>query len=95
MLESSSAIIEQNTINKNLLANIALGGKFNSEDTFIVNNNICESLNEGIAIINSNNVWILRNKIYQNNDGIVTLKSNPIIENNEIYENLGNGLFLL
>ena len=95
MLESSSAHIEKNTIDKNLLANIALGGKFNSENTFIVNNNICGSLNEGIAIINSNNVWILRNKIYQNNDGIVALKSNPIIENNEIYDNQGNGLFLL
>ncbi len=74
-------------------ANIALGGK-SSVDTYIINNKIAGSPNEGIFIIQGGQAFILyfysklvyfiliilrRNKIIENNDGIVCAQAVPLI----------------
>jgi hypothetical protein len=61
-----------------LKANIALGGK-SSVDTYIINNKIAGSPNEGIFIIQGGQAFILRNKIIENNDGIVCAQAVPLI----------------
>jgi len=59
-------------------SNIAYGG-FNSVNTFIVENKIYGGRCEGIFCIEGGNSIILRNQIYENNDGIVVVTSIPSI----------------
>lgn len=80
-METCSAHIEGNHISDNILANIALGGT-NSVNTVIVNNKISGSMNEGIFCIQAENAFIIRNHLYQNNDGIVSIASVPLIQHN-------------
>ena len=90
LVETSCAIIEQNNINENIKANIAFGGN-NSVNTFIVENNIYSGRCEGIFVIEGGEGWIIRNNIYENNDGIVSITSIPEISRNKIYKNKSNG----
>lgn len=77
-MESASAVVEKNDIYENLKANIAFGGG-NSVNTLIVENNIHSGRCEGIFVIDGENSWIFRNHIYENNDGIITVTSIPLI----------------
>lgn len=61
-MESSSAVINSNSISQNILSNIALGGS-NSENTLVINNKIWGGHHEGIYIVNSGNSWIIRNQV--------------------------------
>lgn len=62
-METSSAIIENNTISENLKANIALGGT-GSQNTFIVENKLFGGRCEGLFMIDASECWIIRNEIY-------------------------------
>lgn len=66
MVESSSAHIENNLIERNVKANIAFGGKQNSQNTIIINNRIKCSANEGIIVVNNGRSQIIRNLISGN-----------------------------
>lgn len=46
-------------------------------------------------MVEAGNAWIIRNKIQNNYDGIVIQYSVPLIENNKIINNLGNGITIL
>ncbi|EGR30705.1 hypothetical protein IMG5_125070, partial [Ichthyophthirius multifiliis] len=94
LVETSSAIVEKNEIYDNLKANIALGGS-NSVDTLIVDNIIHSGRCEGIFIIDGGKTWIIRNKIYENNDGIISVTSIPVIQNNQIYNNKSHGVMFI
>ncbi len=90
LVETSSGYIEKNNINENIKANIAFGGN-NSVNTFIVENKIYGGRCEGIFVIEGGEAWIIRNSIYENNDGIVSITSIPEISRNAIYKNKSNG----
>lgn len=94
IVESASATIEKNTVFENLKANIALGGG-NSVNTLVVENTIYGGRCEGIFIIDGENTWILRNKIFENNDGIITITSIPMVSHNEIYKNKSHGIMMV
>ncbi|KRX06051.1 Pectin lyase fold/virulence factor [Pseudocohnilembus persalinus] len=94
IVESASAIIESNEVADNLKANIALGG-FGSQNSVIVSNKIKGGRCEGIFLIDASECWILRNKIYENNDGIIMVMSIPWVEKNEIYRNKSNGVMAI
>ena len=79
MVESSSSHIENNLISLNLSANIAFGGKENSQNTVILHNRIINSSNEGIVVINSGRAEIRCNVIMGNNDGIVVVGSDRVL----------------
>lgn len=64
-----------------------------SVNTFIVDNKIQGGRCEGIFIIESGQVWIKKNQIFENNDGIIVLCAVPIIHDNEIYRNKNMGTF--
>ena len=70
-------------------------GGFNSVNTFIVDNKIQGGRCEGIFIIESGEVWIKKNHIFENNDGIIILSSVPIIKHNHIYNNKNMGIICL
>ncbi len=53
---------------------------------------ISNSPGVGINVIFSGPLKILRNDIFQNEDGMVLTESKPNIENNYIYENRNNGI---
>jgi len=94
MTESSTATIERNDISENLKANIALGG-INAINTNIIENEIHGGRCEGIFMINSGECWIIRNRIFENNDGIIGITSVPLIKKNEIFGNKNHGIMLL
>ena len=79
---------------ENLKANIALGGG-NSVNTLVVENTIYGGRCEGIFMIDGENTWIVRNKIFENNDGIITITSIPMISHNEIYKNKSHGIMMV
>ena len=57
MVETSEAFIINNKIEKNIKANIALGGS-SSGNTFIYNNLISKSMSEGIFIVKAEDTTI-------------------------------------
>jgi parallel beta-helix repeat protein len=91
MTENTFAHIEGNTITKNYKANIALGGP-KAADSVILNNVITSSRHEGIFMIEVGFCWVVRNKIYDNADGIVCFDSNPNISGNQINNNIRAGI---
>ncbi|KAL4497849.1 hypothetical protein ABPG72_000604 [Tetrahymena utriculariae] len=94
LVESSSAVIEQNEIKENIKANIAMGGA-NAINTCILKNIISGGRCEGIFIIESGNCWIKENNIQDNNDGIVCITSLPEISFNDISKNKSNGIMVM
>lgn len=70
----------------NYKANIAFGGDM-SCDTTILSNEISEGRCEGIFGIETGFAWIIKNKIFNNSDGIVIFDSATHISDNEIMEN--------
>jgi len=69
-------------------------GGLNSVDTLIISNCIHSGSKEGIFLVEGGNVWILRNQIYNNADGIFCSKSVPTVSKNEIYQNKGCGIII-
>ena len=63
-------------------------------NTFIVGNKICGGRCEGIFLIETGEVWIKKNEIYDNYDGIVVLCAVPLIQENQIYSNKNTGIYL-
>lgn len=93
MVESTYAHIEKNIIRTNYKANIAYGGE-QSCDTVILNNEISQSRAEGIFGIETGFAWIIRNKIFNNSDGIVLFDSTTHISENAISENQRAGIVI-
>ena len=90
IVESASAHVEKNSVFENIKANIALGGE-NSATTSIVDNKIEFGRCEGIFIISAGKCYIGRNKISENNEGLVSITSVPEIRSNVITKNKSNG----
>ena len=86
-------MIENNNIHDNIKSNIAYGGE-KSADTHIIKNKIHSGRCEGIFMIDGGKSYINRNKIYQNNIGIILITSSPFIMNNKICGNKFHGHFL-
>lgn len=75
LVEGSSAKIYCNKIDKNIKANIALGGK-NCGKTRIRYNYIENSKSEGIFVVEGEETLLIEeNKIHGNHDGIVLVMS--------------------
>ena len=89
--EDSSAHIEQNDLNDNIKSNIAFGGR-GSVNTVVIKNKIHNGRCEGIFIIDGGKSYITRNKIFENNNGMILITSSPIIMQNKIYKNKFNGI---
>lgn len=90
----SNAMIDNNSIFGNIKANIAFGGA-GAEKTEIVNNEIFKGRCEGVFCIDGKGGIIARNKIFDNNDGIVLLRTNGIeISENDIFKNVRSGVYV-
>lgn len=75
LVEGTSAWIQNNTLSKNLKANIAYGGR-NSGKTKIEMNEIKHSTAEGIFVVEGEeSTLIFENIINSNKDGILVLNS--------------------
>jgi len=87
IVEGSSARIYSNKLDKNIKANIALGGK-NCGYTQIKYNLIENSKSEGIFVVEGEEKLLVeQNFIVGNHDGIVLVSSLGIVRNNQIKEN--------
>ena len=95
LIESnSSALIEKNKIYENIRTNIAFGGLLTGK-TRILENEIYNSRNEGIYIVEAEGGEIGNNKIYNNNDGMVLIRCKDIfIYCNEFYKNMRTAILL-
>ena len=94
LVEGWSAVIEENSISKNLKANIAYGGQ-GSQNTKIINNTISESVAEGIFVVEGHeNTIITENRVEQNKDGIVLYNSHGSCKENTIKENQRSGILI-
>jgi len=87
IVEGSSWKIIENTISKNLKANIAYGGR-GSGNTIIERNKISESMSEGIFLVKGEDQTLINENIIRENlDGITLCDSNGKIFNNLIESN--------
>ena len=92
IVEGSYAEIFANKLDKNIKANIAIGGK-DSGKTKIKWNRIEHSRSEGIFVIEGEEKLIIDdNYVCGNNDGIVLVASKGVVRNNKIKENLRSGV---
>ncbi len=89
--ENSSAYIANNSIYKNVKANIALGGMLSSNTT-IIKNKIYQGTAEGIFLMHSGYPIIYYNKINENFEGIVIYEGKADIRFNDISGNTTNGI---
>ena len=86
--QDSSAEIEENEFYGNLKACIAFGGE-GAKDVRIIGNKIYRGRSEGIFIIDGTGGLIARNKIFENNDGIIMFNSKNVeVSENDIYQNI-------
>ena len=91
-MEGSYATIYANRIDKNIKANIALGGK-NCGHTKLKYNLIENSKSEGIFVIEGEEKLLIEeNEVISNHDGIVLVESKGIIRNNVVKENQRSGI---
>eukprot|EP00347_Sterkiella_histriomuscorum_P014217 403361723 len=92
IVEGSSAQIFANKLEKNIKANIALGGR-NSGVTKIKFNIIENSKSEGIFVVEGEEkLMIEENDVISNHDGIVLVQSKGVIKGNRIKENQRSGI---
>ena len=75
--DDACASIEENKIYSNLKANVAFGGETGLM-TRVINNDIYRARSEGIFCIDSTGGLIARNRIFENNDGIVLFNAKKI-----------------
>ena len=91
---NSSALIEQNKIYENLRTNIAFGGQL-TRNTRIIENEIYNSRNEGIYVVDADGGEIGNNKIYNNNEGMILIRCRDVfIYCNEFYKNMRTAILL-
>ena len=93
-MEKASAHIESNVFHDNIKSQIAFGGEC-SVNVTIIKNQIFNGRIEGIFALDAGKALICRNKIYENNHGIVLITSSPFIMKNKISKNKYNGKPLL
>lgn len=87
LVEGSYAMIKANILDKNIKANIALGGK-DSGNTRISWNRIENSKAEGIFVVEGEDKLLIEdNDVKGNIDGIVMVNSKGVVRNNKIKEN--------
>ena len=92
--DDACASIEENKIYSNLKANVAFGGETGSM-TRVINNDIYRARSEGIFCIDSTGGLIVRNRIFENNDGIVLFNAKNIeISENDIMNNVRSGCLI-
>ena len=92
--DDACACIEENKIYSNLKANVAFGGETGSM-TKVINNDIYRARSEGIFCIDSTGGLIVRNRIFENNDGIVLFNAKNIeISENDIINNVRSGCLI-
>ena len=92
--DDASASIEENKIYRNLKANVAFGGETGFM-TRVVNNDIYWGRCEGIFCIDTEGGLIVRNRIFENNDGIVLFNAKKIeVSENEIMNNVRSGCLI-
>lgn len=92
IVEGSSCKITENTISKNVKANIAYGGK-GSNGTTIERNEISESMAEGIFLVKGDPTTLINENIIRDNlDGISLSDSNGKIAQNLIEGNQRCGI---
>lgn len=90
----SSAVVEQNKLYENLKACIAFGGP-GAKDVRIVDNEVFRGRSEGIFCIDGEGGLIARNKVFENNDGIVLMNAQKIeVSENDVYQNIRCGIFV-
>ena len=95
LIESNSyAEVSSNKIFGNIKTNVAFGGKLSSK-VKITSNEIYNSRNEGIYIVEADGGEVARNKVYDNNEGIVLINCvGTLIHHNEIYHNMRTGVLV-
>ena len=87
-------VIKQNKIYSNLKANVAFGGETGLM-TRVINNDIYRARSEGIFVIDSAGGLIARNRIFENNDGIVLFNAKNIeVSENDIMNNVRSGCLI-
>lgn len=87
MVSSCSVKVINNTLEWNLKANIAVGGK-NSGNTLISQNKILKSIQEGIFVVDGEDqMVIVDNIVEENKDGITMFNSQGQVKNNSISQN--------
>lgn len=92
LVEGCSATIVANKIDRNIKANIALGG-LHCGNTKIMYNLIENSKSEGVFVIEGEEKLIIEeNEIVGNHDGIVLVESLGMIKGNVIKENQRSGI---
>ena len=92
IVEGSSATIIANRIDKNIKANIAMGG-LNCGLTKVMYNLIESSKSEGIFVIEGEeNLLLQENEVVGNHDGIVLVESLGIVRGNVVKENQRSGI---
>ena len=92
--DDACASIEENKIYSNLKANVAFGGETGSM-TRVINNDIYRARSEGIFCIDSTGGLIVRNRIFENNDGIVLFNAKNIeVSENDIMNNVRSGCLI-
>ena len=92
--DDACASIEENKIYSNLKANVAFGGETGLM-TRVIDNEIYRARSEGIFCIDSTGGIIARNKIFENNDGIVLFNAKNIeISENDIINNVRSGCLI-
>jgi parallel beta-helix repeat protein len=91
LVEGSYAIIQANIFDKNIKANIALGGK-GSGQTKIRWNLIEGSKAEGVFVVEGEDRLLIEdNRIRGNLDGVVMVNSKGVVRKNDICENQRSG----
>ena len=95
LIESNSyAQVSSNKIYGNIKTNVAFGGKLSSK-VKITNNEIYNSRNEGVYIVEADGGEVARNRIYDNNEGIVLINCvGTLIHHNEILHNMRTGVLV-
>jgi parallel beta-helix repeat protein len=92
--DDACASIEENKIYSNLKANVAFGGETGLM-TRVINNDIYRARSEGIFCIDSAGGLIARNRIFENNDGIVLFNAKNIeVSENDIMNNVRSGCLI-
>ena len=92
--DDACASIEENKIYSNLKANVAFGGETGLM-TRVINNDIYRARSEGVFCIDSTGGIIARNRIFENNDGIVLFNAKNIeVSENDIMNNVRSGCLI-
>ena len=76
-------MIEKNEVTHNIECNIAIGGKY-SHHSAVIDNIVSDSPGIGIYIIKAGRLKVIRNDVFNNQDGIICMGSSSEIQRNNI-----------